>query len=967
MKTSLWRGLSAIMAFLLILSIFGGMVANANAGGINNFLGLTGTQVVSGDTETIYKSEYGELNDENLAKLIADEMDFTTRQLEEGAVLLKNNGALPLEASERKVTLFGRASANIVYKNAAGGPSPDPTRSIDLKAAFNNAGFSINDTLYNAYASSSTARVKTGDEKENIGEENIGFYSANLKNTFADYSDAAIVVLSRYGGESTDLSRKDADGLPNLRLHQSEADLLNMIRESGAFDKIIVLVNSIYPMELGWLDEYEVDACIWIGNPGYYGLPGVVNILTGEANPSGKLVDTYAADSLSSAAMQNFGEYRFENGANLSSLANRYVVYAEGIYVGYKYYETRYEDCILNQGNANGTAGVFASEEGWNYADEMVFPFGYGLSYTTFEQSFDSFDYDAATDSFTTVVQVTNSGNVPGKSVVELYAQSPYTEYDKEHLVEKSAVQLVGYGKTELLQPGESEAVTIPVDRYLIASYDKTAHDGKGGYILDAGDYYFAIGDNCHDALNNVLAAKGATGMYDQDGNAVSGSADKVKVYSVAAFDDASYLKSVYTDTEVHNLFTDVDANYFYDDAPVTYLSRQDWQGTWSDGVTLSSNAKLEKALITANYSSEGATKLSSEDYGQDAGLILYDMIGVDYDDPKWETFVKQLSLADLGTVTSENYGQPPIESIHKPATATSEGPEGVSRTYLYGDKGNATGYASGTVTAATWSHKMQSDFGRYYGEDALFAGVHAVNGHGANTHRTPYGGRAAEYYSEDGVMSYYTAANVLNAMSEKGLISNIKHFFLNDQEYDRQGIATFANEQAIREIYLRAFEHAVTGDGARGMMTSYNRIGTTYCAANPVVQFDLLRGEWGYKGYLITDYIAEGEYAVTADTMINGTNIYGGNDRSKSLQQLISRNKDGDMLKAAQESAHHILWAYANSSMVNYMSPNVTYTDFVAWWQYVITALQILFAVLTLGAVTLYVKNAYLGKKKNR
>lgn len=965
-KISLWRGLSAVMAFLFILSIFGGQVANANAGGINNFLGLSGNKIEPTAGNAVYVSDYGDLTSENLAKLIADEMEYCIQQLEEGSVLLSNNGALPLATEERNITLFGRGSADIVYKNAAGGPSPDPSRQIDLRQAFHDAGFTTNDTLYDAYKNSSTTRVKAGDETEDIGEEKLSFYTDSLKSTYADYSDAAIVVLSRYGGESTDMSFKNVEGVPSLSLNPSEADMLQMINDSGVFNKIIVLINSIYPIELGWLDEYNVDACLWIGNPGYYGLPGVVNILTGAANPSGRLVDTYATNSLSSAAAQNFGEFRFENGDALPSHANRYVVYQEGIYVGYKYYETRYEDVILGQGNADGSAGIFASTgEKWNYSEEMCYPFGYGLSYTTFEQKLDSCDYDAASDTFTASVTVTNTGETSGKCVVELYVQTPYTNYDQEHGVEKAAIQLVGYAKTQELEPGTSEMVEISVNRYLLASYDVTAHDGRGGYILDAGNYYFAIGNDCHDALNNILAAKGATGMFDQYGNSVEGDISETSIYTLDVLDDQSYLMSPYTGNEVHNLFADADANYFYDDSPVTYLSRKDWQGTWSDGVALSSNAKLEQALVTANYQTgSSTTKLSEVPYGEDAGLTLYDMIGVDYDDPKWDTFIKQLSLADLGTITSENYGQSTIESISKPPTVTSEGPEGISRTYQYGDEGNATGYASGTVTASTWSHDMQSRFGYFYGEDALYAGVHAINGHGNNLHRIPYGGRAAEYYSEDGILAYYTSANVLNAMSKKGLMSNIKHFFLNEQEYDRQGVATFSNEQAIREIYLRAYELAVTGDGARGMMTSYNRLGATYMAANSTVQFDLLRDEWGYKGYLITDYIAEGEYAVTADMMINGTNIYGGNDRSKSIMQLISRNSDGDMLLRAQESAHRILWAYANSSMANSLSPNATYTDFVAWWQYALIGLQATFAILALGSVALYVKNAYLRRK---
>ena len=975
MKTSLWRGLSAVMAFLLLLSIFGGQIANSNAGGINNFLGISAnTAVASNGT---FASSYGELSDESLARLIADEMAFCVEQLEEGAVLLKNDGVLPLDASVKKVSLFGHASANIRYRNANGGGSADPAREINLKKAFTDAGFEVNDTLWSAYAASTAAYVKSGDEKEETGEDPVSLYTDEIKASFGQYGDAAVVVLYRAGGESTDMSKKNAAGISSLALQPNERDMLALIRDSGAFSKIIVLVNSVYPLELGWLDEYKVDACLWMGNPGYYGLPGVVNILTGKANPSGRLVATYAADSLSSAAVQNFGEFRFTEADGVETYQNRFVVYQEGIYVGYKYYETRYEDAVLGRGNADGDAGVFASKDGkWSYADEIVYPFGYGLSYTTFEQNLDSVQYDAASDAFKISVTVKNTGSKAGKVPVQVYVQTPYTDYDREHNVEKAAIQLLGYGKTNVIEPGKSETVKLELPRYLMASYDVTAHDGQGGYILDAGDYYIAVGDNAHDALNNVLAAKGAAGMVDQDGNPVPGKAANAKVYHLDTLDDTAYLKSIHTDAEVHNLFGYADANYYYDDAPVTYLSRSDWQGTWSSGETLAMNQKLRDALQTGTYVKDDATPapVKGEDYAVEGTLKLADMIGSDYDDPRWEPFIKQLTLAELGSLTSENYGQGSVESIGKPPTVTSEGSEGVSQRYKFGGGNIATGYASNTVMAASWSESVQRRYGEFVGEDALFAGVHTIHGPGADTHRTPFSGRTAEYFSEDSVISWNVGDVMNTAMAGKGLVNNFKHFFLNEQEYDRQGVATFSNEQAIREIYLRAYEGGVTGKGGIGMMTSYNRIGPVYCAADPVVQFKLLREEWGYQGYTMTDYIAEGDYAVTADMMMRGTNIYGGNDRSKSLQQLISRKKDSALLKAAQESAHRVLWTYTRSSMMNLIAPEdeaetaapaAAVSDFIAWWQYAIMGLQGFFGLLTLIALLLYVKNAYFPKKK--
>ena len=815
MKTSLWRGLSAVMAFLLLLSIFGGQIANSNAGGINNFLGISAnTAVASNGT---FASSYGELSDESLARLITDEMAFCVEQLEEGAVLLKNDGVLPLDGSVKKISLFGHASAAIRYRNANGGGSADPAREINLKRAFADAGFEVNDTLYNAYAASQTTYVKSGDAKEDTGEDPLSFYTDDVRASFGQYADAAVVVLYRAGGESTDMSRHNAAGISSLALQPNERDMLALIRDSGVFSKVIVLVNSVYPLELGWLDEYKVDACLWIGNPGYYGLPGVVNILTGKANPSGRLVATYAEDSLSSAAVQNFGEFRFTDAEGVATHQNRFVVYQEGIYVGYKYYETRYEDAVLGRGNADGDAGVFASKNGgWSYADEIVYPFGYGLSYTTFEQTLDSVEYDAAKDVFKVSVTVKNTGSIAGKVPVQVYVQTPYTDYDREHHVEKAAIQLLGYGKTGVIAPGKSETVKLEISRYLMASYDVTAHGGQGGYILDAGDYYIAVGDNAHDALNNVLAAKGAAGLTDQDGNPVSGKAANAKVYRLDALDDTSYLKSRYTDVEVHNLFDYADANHYYDDAPVTYLSRADWQGTWSDGETLAMNDKLREALRTGTYVKDDATPapVKGEDYAVEGTLTLADMIGSDYDDPRWDILVRQLSLSDLGALTSEFYGQPAVDSIGKPPTVTSEGSEGTSQRYKFGDGGIATGYASNTVMAASWNADIQRRYGEFVGEDALFAGVHTIHGPGADTHRTPFSGRTAEYFSEDSVISWNVGAVMNTAMAGKGLINNFKHFFLmldhgsgigkhlSDFESLRKVFALFADEKLLRIVF---------------------------------------------------------------------------------------------------------------------------------------------------------------------
>ena len=358
----------------------------------------------------------------------------------------------------------------------------------------------------------------------------------------------------------------------------------------------------------------------------------------------------------------------FTNSSELAPHEQKYVVYQEGIYVGYKYYETRYADAVMGIGNASGSAGIYASEgNSWNYADEVVFPFGYGLSYTTFEQTLDSVTYDEETDTFTATVTTTNTGEVAGKVPVELYVQLPYTAGG----VEKSAIQLIAYDKTDILQPDASEVSTITFDRYLMASYDINAHEGKGGYILDAGTYYFAVGDDAHDALNNVLAAREFTGLYDPFGEAVAGDTNCVKTYELDELDDTSYIQSQYTDAEVHNLYDFADVNYYYDEPVVQYLSRSDWQGTFPQRVTLTANDTVKAALETSKLDIKQGTKpLSEVTYEQPKTLSLADMWEVPFEDERWTTLVQQLSIEELALLVNEYYGQDPVNTVGKPARA---------------------------------------------------------------------------------------------------------------------------------------------------------------------------------------------------------------------------------------------------------------------------------------------------------
>lgn len=976
-KVGLLRGLAALLVALFIIAEFGGALANTYAGAINNFLGLTASSALAEGTGPIYyASSYGELSAESLQKLLEAEGEYCTEQMEESSVLLmNNNGALPLNAeAEGNITLFGRASADIVYRSSNGGPALDPSREVTVLGAFENAGFHVNRALYDAYQQSGTKRVKAGDATEDVGEESPAFYTNELKSSFGSYNDVAIVILSRYGGEGCDVSRNNIDGVPTLALQPDEKSLLELVQASG-FKKTIVLINSVYAMDLGELENYGVDACLWIGNPGYYGFNGVVNVLTGKVNPSGHLVDTYATNSLSAPAMQNFGDYTYQGDFSLMAMQNKYVVYSEGIYVGYKYYETRYEDCVMGTGNASGASGVYASADGqWNYADEVVYPFGYGLSYTQFAQTLDSCVYDEATDTFTATVTVKNVGAVAGKDVIQLYVQSPYTDYDRENGVEKAAIQLIAYEKTDVLAPageaGDSQTLTLTFDRYLMASYDR---NGANGYILEGGpdvNYYFAVGHDAHDALNNILAEKGYGSLYDAAGNAVEGSAGTVSTYNIPeAVDARSYKTSPYTGNEVTNQFGYADINTYYNEDVTVYLSRSDWEYTYPKSIYLTMCEALYNAVNFAKYEKPaGGPSLSDCTYGVDSGLTLADFAQADFDDERWDAFVQQLSITDLAALMTEYFGTPAIESIKKPAGSTGDGPDGSSGAYAYGDNGKCTGYASPVNVASTWDKECQRKFGDFMGEDCLYAKMNTICAPGANIHRTPYSGRNGEYYSEDAILSYYVADICVEAMQNKGLLCTLKHFVLNDQETNRQGVASYCNEQAIREIYCRAFEGALAKGDALCVMTAYSRVGPIFSAADPVLQKTILHDEWGFKGFTMTDNMSENEYSVTADMLANGTNCFGGTSRETSVARLISRNDDGTLLLAAQEGAKRVLYADAHCMLVNGLTRTADIAGDTVWWQYALYGVQIGLGVAAVALVVLYLFQCYRpGGKKRR
>ncbi len=991
-QARLWRGLTSTLAVLLVLALFATQTAITYTGTLNSYLGTTTSEVIydedaSGEDTTYWTSEFGEFSAENLQSLIQATYDESVLEQEEGSVLLKNDGnALPL-ASGSRVTLFGHAFVQPVYSpgGANSGAASTGTYLITPYDALAEAGFVINDALYSAYQASDTTRVASNNLQISggpnstgefnaapvQGEEPIGFYTDELRASWQDdYNDVAIVMLAREGGEDTEMMMEDPEGISALALHQDERDMLAMIRDSGVFDKIIVLLNSNYQMEVEWLDEYGVDACLWIGTPGLRGFEGVANLLTGQANPSGRLVDTYAADSLSSPAA-HVSSQNSTTWTNLDEVMNsgivtdaennvsHVVIQAEGIYVGYKYYETRYEDAILNPSSGASSSAGSSDGGAWVYQDEVSYPFGYGLSYTTFEQTLDGVTYDEASDTFTATVTVTNTGDAAGKSAVQLYVQTPYGAYERENLVEKSAVQVIGFGKTGLLEPGASETVEVSIDRYLMASYDDS---NTKSYILSAGDYYLSLGDDAHDALNNILAAKGATGLVNHEGNEVAGDAAKTYHWTYDALDTESYR---YSDTGelVTNQFDDCDINYWFPDT-VTYLTRQDWANTFpEEPVEVACTEEMMVLLQGDTYEKpEDAPSVDDYTQGTNNGLTFVMMKDVDYDDEEaWNRYLDQMTVEELASQLADMFGTAEVASVGKPAFSEGDGTASVgSNTFPeeYGDTRDVCLYPSSTVAACTWSPERLQRRGELLAEEALYCNLPSFWAGGGNIHRTPFGGRNGEYYSEDSILTYLYTEIQLSATQSRGVSPGIKHLAGNDQELYREGLVMFFNEQAFREGALKAFEGALSHDNTLALMQSFNRLGLTWSSSSYALNTQVLRNEWGFKGQVETDGVAGGSYKSHFSTSLTaGTTTYcidpTGSSTAAILQE-ITANDDGYLLGCLRDAVKNYHYMLSRTNLTNGLSVNSTIRSVMPWWQTALYVLDVVMAVLTAGCAVM-------------
>ena len=1015
-KRNLWRGLTTLTASLLTVSVAAGPVVDSYRTDIDKFLGTKSSAMVTDSTDEdlyTYKSDYS-----STTELLDSIEDLGERMSEEGTVLLKNeNNALPLSKDEtQKLSLLGFSSYYPVQGGDMGsslsvnkGTDAD---TVDFVEALNAKGFSINEDLQKLYKSLEadfktevnmwgnimeyyhiTAPATDGVfASKEPSQEKMDSVDDKWKDSMDDYN-VMLVTIGRSstengtylpGVDGVDASQ-DLNQTDPLGLSDDERDLINAAVEAKENNggKVIVMLNNANAMEIDEIKNNDgVDAIMEIGFPGGYGFYGVADILSGEANPSGHLTDTYAVTNANSPAAQNFGNYEWTN-ADPSVNINAEEVEAEDIYTGYKYYETRYADTVLGQGNADATVGS-STGKAWNYDDEVSYPFGYGLSYTTFEQTLKSVDVDLANRTVTAEVDVKNTGDVAGKDVVQLYTSVPYTDYDVENKVEKSAVQLLDYEKTDMIEPGESQTVTITADAQDMASWDSSCENEAGttgNWILDNGTYYFTVGNGAHEAVNNVLAAQ------DQD---VEGNKDNVQTWELGDFDSSSFAVTL-NGTPVENQLQDADLNNWMEDT-VTYLSRNDWEGTWPETYKdLTATDEMISTMADDYSDIEANGDPSSVTFGADNGMTLANMKGVeDITDERWSTLMDQLTLEEClirtglgGTSTKV------IESITSPEAIQNDGPNGFNSYPLgqYANSDASTGdpcviaeddpnrdykmgvMANETVIGQTFSKQLAAEWGKAVGNYSLWANTAIWWGVGTNLHRTPYNARNHEYFSEDAVLTAGQGAAIIKAGHDYGVLIAPKHLAFNDTEINRTGIAEFMTEQAARENELRGTQSCIEDANALAVMTTYNRVGCVTSNAHTGLLLNILHKEWGFKGLMSEDFIQDPAYTKIRMAVHNGvTMTCNTGDNTMAAVEAVwpywsveNVSQSEELLTDLKQAMLYQNYALANSNAMDGMSTSTHIEKLNTWYDNLITGLRIGFGVLTVLCAAMYL----LGLKK--
>lgn len=882
-------------------------------GGLMDTLFGSQRPIYSDEVTSVYPTQKAT----NKAEAFANAQEVNLKLAEEGFVLLKNeNAALPMNKGAR-ISVFSKNSVNLSYGGSGSGGF-DTSNNKNLYESLNDAGFVTNPTLKNFYESSQSGPVRTANSSDLDNGDNQKIataetpqskYTDAVKNSYVDYSDAALVVITRIGGEGFDLPRYqgDSEGAVSpdshyLELDQNEIDLLTAVTD-GTFKRVVVVFNTPSSFEATFLKDSayaafadKIDAAVWIGFTGSNGITALGEILNGDVNPSGRLVDTWAADFTKNPSFVNFGTGCLPDTTDKYDGGMYYSVdYEEGIYVGYRYYETR--------GETDG--------EDW-YNANVVYPFGYGLSYTTFDWTVgdaSASEIELGT-TITVPVTVKNTGSVAGKDVVQLYASAPYTLGG----IEKAHKVLVGFAKTKLLQPGESETVTVSFDPYSAASYDYRDANSNGfsGYELEAGEYTLYVSRNAHESEKAIALKLAADVQIDTDPT---------------------------TDSEVVNRYTDsedfLDSDWQLD----TMLSRADWEGTWPTPQTAQQHAGTDR-LYEEIRSEEhnNPTDFDSEEYpwfGEEPTLTLCDLLPsaeaegyepvVSYDDERWEELMMGCDEEEMiALINNGAYHTLAMESVGLPATIHGDGPSGFT-CFMSKEQVNGTcQYVSEPVMASTWNINLMNELGEAIGEEGTIGDkatgqpYSSIYAPGVNIHRSPFGGRCSEYFSEDPFISGMMGAAEVQGIQSRGVLPTVKHFVANEQETHRSigGDLSWLSEQALREIYLKPFEYTVKLGETRGIMTSFNRIGTRWTGGDYRLLNEILRNEWGFNGLVICDFNTIPQY------MIPRMMFYAGGSIDLATQQSAmwtdcDTSDAGDAI-VLMRAVKDVMYALVNSNAMN-------------------------------------------------
>ncbi len=990
-KRKLWGALSLIVAAVFVLVSGGYEIAMSQSGTVNAMLGIeTASIAYSDDPEYDYfggnyqNGQYiGSYEDVVAAfNAVAEEVES------EGLVLLRNNNnALPLEKGEKVSTLLS-GSYNFNYSTSGSGGSSTAGYTT-LKEALEQVGLTVNEDTWNYYAG-----VSVRDSRL-INDAPFSAMSDEVKATLD--GTTAICVVSRSAGEGSDMPSYRSDGHDGSYLSLSENELsvlqgLTELKQQGKVKKIIVLLNTSATVQLDFLDglttssgvtyDIDVDACVWVGNVGSAGIHAVAKTLIGEYVPSGKLTDTYAKDNFSApATMQltynNVGkktEKRFAQSyegyqeAGLKESNMYYGVYVEGIYVGYRYYETRYYDSVIGRANTGD----------YDYSADVAFPFGYGLSYTEFAYSDFTVAANADGNSYDVSVTVTNVGDTyKGKEVVQIYLQKPYTEYDITHGVEKAAAELVGYDKTNLLAPGESQTITINVSKEKFKSYDS---EYAQTYIVDDGDYYFAVGNGVHDAVNNMLAYQGeveqnaavdATKMIGTGNAALAAKVEFAHSGETFAIStkDAGLKKALSTHlnadgeyAEITNILDNANPNKYLNKDVVTFVSRSDWQGTMPSATVVIQATDVYDGL-QSNKPIQEDSDAQMPTYGEDNGIQLSMLRGKAYNDEMWDKLLDQMTFGEQSYLISCGYYQTVVTpSVGAPATTASDGPTGI------GTSMGGLSLPSEGIWAATYNDELVQRVGEVLAEEALANGKQNVYAPGVNMHRMAFGGRSHEYFSEDPFLTGMMAASEIKGLQSKGVVATVKHFVFNDEEDQRAGVSVWLNEQEAREIMLTAFEYALSPDygNAASVMNSFNRAGATWVGAYTSLM-NIMSNEWGFNGFCITDMAAgpAGDYMTFQDGIPNGTNLYLGSGDETTLSEFAD---SATFCEAMREACHKILYTICNfSAQMNNIPHDNAVGASAWWWRTLLITVDTIVAIAAVACTALWIASVVKDRKAKR